>query len=132
MPQMPKMMRSRNGTNRKGISSRVTRTVMGAIARQSADHVVLTSDNPRDESPSLILSQILAGIPDDSPVDVIEDRAAAIHEAVERARDSDVVLIAGKGHEQTQEVAGVKRPFSDVAVAAQALQLRGSASGAIA
>jgi UDP-N-acetylmuramoyl-L-alanyl-D-glutamate--2,6-diaminopimelate ligase len=108
------------------------RPMMGAIARQNADHLVLTSDNPRDESPSLILSQILAGIPDDSPVDVIEDRAAAIHEAVERARDSDVVLIAGKGHEQTQEVAGVKRPFSDVAVAAQALQLRGSASGAIA
>jgi UDP-N-acetylmuramoyl-L-alanyl-D-glutamate--2,6-diaminopimelate ligase len=108
------------------------RPLMGAIAHQHADHVVLTSDNPRDETPSLILSQILAGIPDSNAVDVIEDRRAAIHEAVERAATSDVVLLAGKGHEQTQEVAGTKRPFSDVAVAAQALALRGSASGAVA
>jgi UDP-N-acetylmuramoyl-L-alanyl-D-glutamate--2,6-diaminopimelate ligase len=108
------------------------RPLMGAIAHQQADHVVLTSDNPRDETPSLILSQILAGIPDNDAVDVIEDRRAAIHEAVERAATRDVVLLAGKGHEETQEVSGVKRPFSDVAVAAQALALRGSGSGAIA
>ena len=61
------------------------RPLMGAIAHHSADHVVLTSDNPRDEAPSLILSQILAGIPDNEAVDVIEDRHAAIHEAVQRA-----------------------------------------------
>jgi UDP-N-acetylmuramoyl-L-alanyl-D-glutamate--2,6-diaminopimelate ligase len=108
------------------------RPLMGAIAHQSADHVVLTSDNPRDEAPALILSQILAGIPDNSSVDVIEDRRAAIHEAVGRAGASDVVLVAGKGHEETQEVAGVKRPFSDVAVAAQALALRGGGSGVLA
>ncbi|HEX6018783.1 MAG TPA: UDP-N-acetylmuramoyl-L-alanyl-D-glutamate--2,6-diaminopimelate ligase [Burkholderiaceae bacterium] len=108
------------------------RPLMGAIARRCAQHVVLTSDNPRHEAPSLILAQILAGIPDSDGVDVIEDRAAAIHEAVERAQPSDVVLIAGKGHEQTQEVAGVKRAFSDVAVAMQALQLRGGAMGAVA
>jgi len=108
------------------------RPLMGAIAHQSADHVVLTSDNPRDEPPALILSQILAGIADASGVDVIEDRRAAIHEAVERAGARDVVLLAGKGHEETQEVAGVKRPFSDVAVATQALALRGGPSGAVA
>jgi len=108
------------------------RPLMGAIAHQHADHVVLTSDNPRNETPSLILSQILAGIPDNDAVDVIEDRRAAIHEAVERAAARDVLLLAGKGHEETQDVAGVKRPFSDVAVAAQALALRGGTSGAIA
>jgi len=106
------------------------RPLMGAIARRCADHVVLTSDNPRDETPALILAQILAGIPDSDGVDVIEDRAAAIHEAVERAQPRDVVLVAGKGHEQTQEAAGVKRAFSDVAVATQALRGRGDASGA--
>jgi UDP-N-acetylmuramoyl-L-alanyl-D-glutamate--2,6-diaminopimelate ligase len=108
------------------------RPLMGAIAHKQADHVVLTSDNPRDESPALILAQILAGIHDDQAVDVIEDRRAAIHEAVERAGPRDVVLIAGKGHEETQEVAGVKRPFSDLAVAEQALGSRQSGFGAIA
>ena len=106
------------------------RPLMGAIAHQSADHVVLTSDNPRDETPSLILSQILAGIPDNDAVDVIEDRRAAIHEAVQRAGVRDVVLIAGKGHEDTQEVAGIKRAFSDAAVAAEAMALRSGAAGA--
>jgi UDP-N-acetylmuramoyl-L-alanyl-D-glutamate--2,6-diaminopimelate ligase len=106
------------------------RPLMGAIAYRSADHVVLTSDNPRDEAPSLILSQILAGIPDNEAIDVIEDRHDAIHEALQRAAAHDVVLIAGKGHEETQEVAGVKRAFSDVTVAAEAMALRGGASGA--
>ena len=105
------------------------RPLMGAIAHRVADHVVLTSDNPRDEVPGLILSQILAGIPDSDAVDVIEDRHAAIHEALQRAEAHDVVLIAGKGHEETQEVAGIKRVFSDVAVATEALALRGAASG---
>jgi len=108
------------------------RPLMGAIAHQCADQVVLTSDNPRDEAPSLILSQILAGIPDSDGIGVIEDRGAAIHEAIERAAAHDVVLIAGKGHEETQEAAGVKRPFSDVAVARHALALRADASGGVA
>jgi len=108
------------------------RPLMGAIAHRLADHVVLTSDNPRDESPALILSQILAGIQGDDTVDVIEDRRIAIHDALARAEVDDVVLLAGKGHEETQEVAGVKRPFSDVAVAAQALALRGQGRGAFA
>jgi UDP-N-acetylmuramyl-tripeptide synthetase len=108
------------------------RPLMGAIAHRVADHVVLTSDNPRNENPNLILSQILAGIPGDDTVDVIEDRRVAIHDALARAAAADVVLLAGKGHEQTQEVAGVKRPFSDSGVAAQALALRAQRGGAAA
>jgi UDP-N-acetylmuramoyl-L-alanyl-D-glutamate--2,6-diaminopimelate ligase len=108
------------------------RPLMGAIAHRLADHVVLTSDNPRDENPALILSQILAGIQGDDSVDVIEDRRVAIHDALARADALDVVLLAGKGHEETQEIAGVKRPFSDVALAAQALALRGQGAGPVA
>jgi UDP-N-acetylmuramyl tripeptide synthase len=97
---------------------------MGAIARRLADQVVLTSDNPRDESPTLILAQILAGLPDSSDAAVIEDRRAAIGHAIGHAAAADVVLVAGKGHETTQEVAGVKHPFSDAEVAQAALRAR--------
>jgi UDP-N-acetylmuramoyl-L-alanyl-D-glutamate--2,6-diaminopimelate ligase len=106
------------------------RPLMGAIAHQHADQVVLTSDNPRDESPALILSQILAGIHDGQRAAVIEDRRAAIDDAVARAAAGDVILLAGKGHETTQEVAGVKKPFDDVEVAAAALRLRAQGAGA--
>ena len=103
------------------------RPLMGAIARRGADHLVLTSDNPRDEAPAAILAQILAGIADAMPgdVEVIEDRRAAISHAVLQADARDVVLLAGKGHEDTQEIGGVKRPFLDSAVAADALAQRG-------
>jgi murE/murF fusion protein len=100
------------------------RPLMGAIAARLAGQVVLTSDNPRDESPQLILAQILAGITGHDEVDVIEDRREAIARAIGRAAAADVVLLAGKGHEQTQEIAGVLRPFSDVQEAQQALQRR--------
>lgn len=100
------------------------RPLMGAIAARLADRVVLTSDNPRSERPALILAQILAGVVGRSDVDVIEDRAQAIAWALAEAAPADTVLIAGKGHEQTQEVAGVSRPFSDVEHARQALQRR--------
>ena len=103
------------------------RPMMGAIAHRLADRVVVTSDNPRDESACLILAQILAGMPSTAGVAVIEDRRAAIAHAVAAAAPADVVLIAGKGHEDTQEVAGCKRPFSDLAVAAQALRERAPA-----
>ncbi len=104
------------------------RPLMGAIAHRGADRVVLTSDNPRDEKPSLILAQILAGVPgcDEREVEVIEDRRAAIERAVGQAAAADVVLVAGKGHEDYQETAGVRRPFSDMAVAAAALAGRGA------
>ncbi len=103
------------------------RPMMGAIAHRLADVLVLTSDNPRHEKPALILAQILAGICDADGVAVIEDRRAAITHAVASAAANDVVLVAGKGHEDTQDVAGHKRPFLDATVAAEALALRGLA-----
>jgi UDP-N-acetylmuramoyl-L-alanyl-D-glutamate--2,6-diaminopimelate ligase len=101
------------------------RPLMGAIAKRLADRVVVTSDNPRHENPAQILAQILVGISAQDGVVVIEDRRAAIGHAVKDADARDVVLIAGKGHEDYQEIAGVKHPFLDAQVAAEALQQRG-------
>lgn len=98
------------------------RPVMGEIAARLADAVVLTSDNPRSESPERILDAILAGIADRSRVEVEADRGRAIADAIGCADEADVVLVAGKGHERYQEIAGVKRPFSDLDVAARALR----------
>jgi UDP-N-acetylmuramyl-tripeptide synthetase len=115
----------------------IKRPLMGAVAAQHADHVVLTSDNPRSETPAAILAQILAGVPGAqgeggvkhaAGVDVIEDRHAAIAQALLQANAADVVLIAGKGHEATQDVAGVKTPFSDVDEALAALLRRAGAT----
>lgn len=106
----------------------IKRPMMGATAERHADHVVLTSDNPRSEAPSLILAQILAGVPGHDDVDVIVDRREAIAYALNEAAPNDVVLVAGKGHEATQEVAGVKTPFSDVDEAARVLASRAAAS----
>jgi len=100
------------------------RPLMGAIATRLADHVVLTSDNPRDEAPAFILAQILSGITGHDEVDVIEDRREAISHALAEAAPADVVLLAGKGHEDTQEIAGVKREFSDLHEAREALSRR--------
>lgn len=100
------------------------RPLMGAIAERQADQVVLTSDNPRDEAPGYILSQILAGVTGHDDVDVIEERGEAIDDVVRRAAPADVVLLAGKGHEDYQETAGVRRPFSDLDHAAAALARR--------
>ena len=103
------------------------RPLMGAIAQRLADQVVLTSDNPRHELPLDILWQIRTGMADSPALQLIEDRREAIEQAVGKAAPQDVLLIAGKGHETTQNMAGVLRPFSDVAVAEQALAMRGSA-----
>ena len=101
------------------------RPMMGAIAQRLADRVVLTSDNPRHEAPAAILAQIRAGIAADArEVKVIEDRRAAIAAAVREAGDADVILLAGKGHEDYQEVAGTKLPFSDIEEARFALGAR--------
>lgn len=100
------------------------RPLMGAAARQYADCVVLTSDNPRGEKPQTIISQILLGMLSERSAQVEVDRARAIASAVSQAQPDDVVLIAGKGHEDTQETAGVKRPFSDQAHARAALAAR--------
>ena len=100
------------------------RPLMAAAAEQYAQQVVLTSDNPRSEDPQTILHQMLAGLQNADKAIVIADRAQAIAHTVQDARAQDVVLIAGKGHEDYQEIAGVKHPFSDVAHAEQALQVR--------
>ncbi len=100
------------------------RPMMGAIAAAGADHVVVTSDNPRDEKPDEILAQILTGLTGHDEIDVFEDRRQAITHAIGRAAPGDVVLLAGKGHEDYQEVAGVKLPFSDLEEARVALALR--------
>ncbi len=97
------------------------RPLMGAVAERGADVVVLTSDNPRSESPARILEQVCAGWQQGEPLAVIEDRAAAIRFAISQASAQDVVLVAGKGHETTQEMAGVFQPFSDTEHIAQAL-----------
>ncbi len=104
------------------------RPLMGAIAARGADQAVITSDNPRREVPSLILAQILAGVTGHDNVDVIEDRREAISHAVASAAAGDVVLLAGKGHEDYQDIGGVKRPFSDVVEARAALRARQGAA----
>jgi len=102
------------------------RPLMGAVAQQQADQVLVTSDNPRSESPAAILHQILQGTIAGATVRAEPDRAAAIAQAIAEAAPADVVLIAGKGHEDTQEAAGVRLPFSDMAHAQAALQARGA------
>ncbi len=101
------------------------RPLMGGIAQRLADRVVLTSDNPRHEPPASILRQIVAGLDGrQQPVTVIEDRRQAIARAVREADANDVILLAGKGHEDYQEIAGRKLPFSDVDEARFALEAR--------
>ncbi|MFB7995555.1 UDP-N-acetylmuramoyl-L-alanyl-D-glutamate--2,6-diaminopimelate ligase [Streptomyces sp. NPDC056002] len=103
------------------------RMPMGAAAARLADTAVLTSDNPRSEDPLAILATMLAGaaeVPahERAEVQVFEDRAAAIAAVVARAQPGDTVLVAGKGHEQGQDIAGVVRPFDDRLVLREAIQ----------
>jgi UDP-N-acetylmuramoyl-L-alanyl-D-glutamate--2,6-diaminopimelate ligase len=100
------------------------RAPMGAAAGRHADRVVITSDNPRREDPAAIVAAVAAGAPSRQNVELIVDRAEAIAHALTAADERDVVLIAGKGHEATQDVAGVKRPFSDIEQARAALNAR--------
>ncbi|MDM7456745.1 MAG: UDP-N-acetylmuramoyl-L-alanyl-D-glutamate--2,6-diaminopimelate ligase [Tepidimonas sp.] len=102
---------------------------MAAAAEQGADRVLLTSDNPRGEDPLQILAQMRAGLAVPARAWVEPDRAVAIERAVREAQAADVVLLAGKGHEDYQEVAGVRRPFSDLQQARAALRRRRGASG---
>ena len=106
------------------------RPLMGAVAQQHADWVVVTSDNPRSEEPVAILHQILQGTIAGETVRAEPDRAAAIALAIGEADAADVVLIAGKGHEDYQETAGVRRPFDDMAQAQAALTARGASTWA--
>ena len=106
-----------------GERDRAKRAPMGAIASRLADRIVLTSDNPRGEDPLAILRDIQAGV---GVAHALEpDRARAIESAIGSAAEADVVLIAGKGHEATQEVAGRRLPFADADVARAALARRG-------
>jgi UDP-N-acetylmuramoyl-L-alanyl-D-glutamate--2,6-diaminopimelate ligase len=98
------------------------RPIMGDIAERLADAVLLTSDNPRDEDPQTILAAIAAGMKVKPPIE--PDRARAIKQAVAAADVRDVILLAGKGHEPYQEVAGVRHPFSDLEHARTALEQR--------
>ncbi len=111
-----------------GDRDRSKRPLMGEIGARLADVLLVTSDNPRSEDPEAIVAEIMTGAacaprpPGAPPVAVEVDRRAAIERAVALARDGDVLVIAGKGHEQGQELAGgVKVPFDDVTVAREAL-----------
>ncbi len=108
-----------------GDRDRGKRPLMGEIASRLADRTVVTSDNPRGENPAAIIEEILAGVSGESALDVIEDRAQAIRNAVWEAAENDLVLIAGKGHEAYQLVGAQRLPFSDIGEARLALRQRG-------
>ena len=105
------------------------RPLMAAAAEAAADRLLLTSDNPRDEDPLAILQAMRGGLRRPAAALVELDRARAIDQALAEAGGADVVLIAGKGHEDYQELRGERRPFSDQAVARQALQRRAALKG---
>ena len=102
------------------------RPQMGLAVSRRADRMVLTSDNPRGEDPLAIIDAIRAGMAAGSACAVESDRAKAIEAAIADADAKDIVLIAGKGHESTQEIAGRRLPFSDAAIAGTALRRRGT------
>jgi UDP-N-acetylmuramoyl-L-alanyl-D-glutamate--2,6-diaminopimelate ligase len=102
-----------------GDRDREKRPLMGRIAHDLADVAIVTSDNPRSEEPTAIIDEIVAGAPG---LEVEPDRGVAIARAIEAGREGDVVLIAGKGHEQGQEIAGVTHPFDDREVARDVLR----------
>lgn len=113
------------------------RPIMGEISYRLADLTVVTSDNPRSEEPKSIIDAIVSGITSPAPSKLLVevDRRAAIEHAISVAREGDVILIAGKGHEPYQEIKGIKHPFNDLSVAQHALEkqqgapkLRASAS----
>ncbi|MBT8088262.1 MAG: UDP-N-acetylmuramoyl-L-alanyl-D-glutamate--2,6-diaminopimelate ligase [Gammaproteobacteria bacterium] len=93
------------------------RPLMGRAAEQHADKIVITSDNPRHESASSIIDDVVSGLIDATRATIIEDRAAAIAWTIEQAREGDCILIAGKGHESFQLVGGERLPFSDFGLA---------------
>jgi UDP-N-acetylmuramoyl-L-alanyl-D-glutamate--2,6-diaminopimelate ligase len=103
-----------------GDRDRGKRPLMGEIATRLADVTIVTSDNPRSEDPQSIIDEILTGVV--GPVEVEPDRAFAIARALKQAEEGDVVVIAGKGHEQGQEFADRTIPFDDRDVARDALR----------
>ena len=107
-----------------GDRDRAKRPLMAAMAEKYADNIVVTSDNPRTEDPLAIIGEVLAGLKRRDAAKIEASRAIAISSTLNRAMPHDVVLLAGKGHEQFQEINGAKLPFSDMAHAQAALNAR--------
>lgn len=107
-----------------GERDRGKRPEMGAVAERLADRIILTSDNPRGEPPLTIIEEIRAGMSNPAHAEQISDRAEAITRAVSRAAPGDLVLIAGKGHEQFQQIGTERLPFNDGDWVRQALAAR--------
>ncbi len=105
-----------------GDRDRGKRPMMGKVANEYADHIILTDDNPRDEDRQQIVDDIIAGIDNTSKLMIENDRKAAIHLALEKAKANDIVLIAGKGHEAYQVIADQQIPMSDVDLVQESLQ----------
>jgi UDP-N-acetylmuramoyl-L-alanyl-D-glutamate--2,6-diaminopimelate ligase len=103
------------------------RPQMGQIADALADRLIITDDNPRSEDPAAIAAAVLSGVTRRAAALVIHDRSAAIAAALSQAHAGDVVLVAGKGHEDYQLVGAERRPFSDIQTVRQALDRRGAA-----
>ncbi len=107
-----------------GDRDRTKRAVMGEIAARLADHVIITSDNSRGEDPMQIICQIVAGIPPQKAYTVIPDRASAIRYAIENAKAGDLIILAGKGHEEYEIVDGERRPFCEGRLVKEAFRER--------
>ena len=111
-----------------GDRDRTKRPLMGAVAARLSDIVVMTSDNPRSEDPARIIEEIKRGIPPASDRSAatftIVDRKEAIQFAIKKAEPGDLVLLAGKGHEQSQTIGGEELPFDEAAIAREALERR--------
>ncbi len=106
-----------------GNRDKAKRSIMGEIAGRYSDYLVVTSDNPRDEEPMSIINSVLEGVNKSGcPHTVIEDRRAAIKYALQNARKNDVILLAGKGHENYQEIGGGKRHFDEKEIVAEIVE----------
>jgi UDP-N-acetylmuramoyl-L-alanyl-D-glutamate--2,6-diaminopimelate ligase len=109
-----------------GDRDRSKRPLMAQIAAKNSDKVILTSDNPRTENPEAILDEMMAGLKPENMSNVlrISDRRTAIQTACMIAQKGDIILIAGKGHENYQDVMGVKHHFDDKEIATEILQMQ--------
>ncbi|MFV2061373.1 MAG: glutamate ligase domain-containing protein, partial [Gammaproteobacteria bacterium] len=101
------------------------RAVMGKVASQLSDQQIITNDNPRTEAPADIANEILKGIKNKNSSNIILDRKQAIQSTIEQASNSDVILIAGKGHEDYQIIDNVKYHFDDVKISLDSLNKMG-------
>ena len=107
------------------------RPLMGVAAQHYANKVIITDDNPRSEDPQQIVEAILVGMKKQKSISIEHDRKLAITSAIKEAKANDIVLVAGKGHEQYQEVMGIKTPFSDYQIVMDALSEANNTSLAI-